>query len=346
MNTQASGQARITVAIPTRNRSQLLREALASVLRQSVEDLEVFVSDNASTDDTAEVVASFRDRRVHYTKLAHNIGLHGNVSRCLRRGRAPFITILQDDDLMLPGNLERKLAVLERHPNVGIAHASFQLIGPNGRIVKDVENWSQARDDMIEPGWLFIRRSMTHECRINMSAAMMRRSAVTEERFDEGDGLAPDFGLWLRIALRADVAFIAEPLTALRTHEGRESVRAGINVVKEDRHVSVFRRVALGQQVKGRFLDMATYNPREARELRRLSRDGARRELLRAVHRGSLPGRSPIVTLHLLLRAARIEPSVLRSSTAGTLLLSSLAGRRGRELMRWLLDRAPGVPAP
>jgi glycosyltransferase involved in cell wall biosynthesis len=346
MSTHVSDQARITVAIPTRNRSKLLREALASVLRQSVEDLEIFVSDNASTDDTAEVVASFRDRRVQYTRLAHNIGLHGNLSRCLRLGRAPFMVILQDDDLMLPGNLERKLAVLERYPNVGIAHASFQLIGPNGGIVKDVMNWSQARDDMIEPGQLFIRRSMTYECRINMSAAVMRRSAVTDERFDEADGLAPDFGLWLRIALGADVALIAEPLTALRIHEGRESVRAGINVVKGDSHVSVFRRVALAQQVIGRFLDGAGYGPREARELRRVSREGAREELLRAVKTGSLPKRSPIVTLRLLYEAARIEPRVLRSSEAGRALVASLLGRRGRELVRRLLNRAPGVSTP
>lgn len=62
-------QPRVTVAIPTRNRADLLRSCLKSVLDQSLQELEVHVSDNASTDDTAAAVASFDDPRVHYAPL-------------------------------------------------------------------------------------------------------------------------------------------------------------------------------------------------------------------------------------------------------------------------------------
>ena len=69
---------RVTVGIPTWNRSALLREALDSVLAQTLRDLEVYVFDDGSSDDTAEVVAGYDDPRVHYVR---NLGHPDNVTQ-------------------------------------------------------------------------------------------------------------------------------------------------------------------------------------------------------------------------------------------------------------------------
>jgi glycosyltransferase involved in cell wall biosynthesis len=97
------------VTIPTYNRAHLLREAIRSVLSQSVTDLEFVVSDNASTDDTAAAVASFDDSRIHYVRNDTNLGHLVNMSRGFQLGTAPFVTILPDDDIMLPESLKRKV---------------------------------------------------------------------------------------------------------------------------------------------------------------------------------------------------------------------------------------------
>jgi glycosyltransferase involved in cell wall biosynthesis len=110
---------RVTVSIPTYNRSGMLWEALGSVLSQSLGDIEVIVSDNASTDDTRAVVIGFGDPRIRYIRHEEQIARHENFSLCLRVGMAPYVTMLcdmapyvtmlYDDDLMLPANLERKI---------------------------------------------------------------------------------------------------------------------------------------------------------------------------------------------------------------------------------------------
>ncbi len=71
-------QPAVTVCIPTYNRRELLSRSLQSVLDQSLEDAEIIISDNASTDDTEEYVRSIGDPRVRYSRLPSNIGLFGN----------------------------------------------------------------------------------------------------------------------------------------------------------------------------------------------------------------------------------------------------------------------------
>src|SRR4051812_49422897 len=120
-----TSQPAVTVAIPTFNRAALLREAIASVLSQTFGDFEVIVSDNASVDQTADMVASFADKRLRYHRNTTNLGLVGNLNRCLSLARGTYITVIHDDDRMLPTNLERKVAALQRNPRLGFVHSRY-----------------------------------------------------------------------------------------------------------------------------------------------------------------------------------------------------------------------------
>ena len=84
----------VSVCIPTYNYARFLGSAIESVIAQTFEDFELIVSDNASTDDTQAVIASYDDPRIRAYRNDHNLGLFGNFSRCLelkkRRHRARF----------------------------------------------------------------------------------------------------------------------------------------------------------------------------------------------------------------------------------------------------------------
>ena len=64
---------KVTVCLPTYNRAHYLREAIESVLSQTFQDFELLICDNASTDETSEVVKSFRDARIRYVRHSRNI---------------------------------------------------------------------------------------------------------------------------------------------------------------------------------------------------------------------------------------------------------------------------------
>ena len=74
---------RISVCVPTYNNGRYLREALDSILGQSLQEFEIIVSDDASTDDTPAIVAQVRDERLRYVRQARNVGIAENRNRCL-----------------------------------------------------------------------------------------------------------------------------------------------------------------------------------------------------------------------------------------------------------------------
>ncbi|TLY35205.1 MAG: glycosyltransferase family 2 protein, partial [Nitrospirae bacterium] len=102
----------MSVCIPTRNRMEMLREAIESVLVQTFDDFELIISDNASTDRTEDVVGAFHDGRIRYVKLERDVGAIGNFNHCLGMARGRYVCILNDDDWMLPENLLQKARAL------------------------------------------------------------------------------------------------------------------------------------------------------------------------------------------------------------------------------------------
>src|SRR4249920_1379724 len=114
--------ATVTVAIPTYNRAALLRETLDSVLAQTHSNFRLVISDNASTDETADVVASYCDTRIEYVRREHNIGMNANFNRLIELTETEFLTLLPDDDLLYPDYLHSVLDVLQRNPLVGLVH--------------------------------------------------------------------------------------------------------------------------------------------------------------------------------------------------------------------------------
>ena len=73
--------AKITVGIPTFNRSRLLKQTIETVLAQTFTSFRLIVGDNASEDDTPDVVRSFGDERIDYVRSARNIGAIGSLNR-------------------------------------------------------------------------------------------------------------------------------------------------------------------------------------------------------------------------------------------------------------------------
>jgi len=98
---------RITVVLPTRERGDVLEKALATVTAQDYDALEIVVSDNCSTDRTREVVAAAGDPRIRYVNTGRRVSMTGNYEFALSHARPGWVTILGDDDGLMPGALHR-----------------------------------------------------------------------------------------------------------------------------------------------------------------------------------------------------------------------------------------------
>lgn len=214
------------MVVPTYNRSRWLQQTLDSILDQSFTDFVLLVSDNASDDDTHDVIERYMesDARVEYVRRPENIGWLRNFNAALATVTTEFVTIVNDDDLLRPGALERAMTALVAAPRVGLLHAALDVIGPDNRVVATDTNWTnRLTNDTYESGQQFIRRSMRYFSRVCPPSAVMRTSALPPVPFDPIDGPNSDVTLHLSIALAWDVLFLAASGVAWRTHDDQDS---------------------------------------------------------------------------------------------------------------------------
>jgi glycosyltransferase involved in cell wall biosynthesis len=206
------GTPLVSVCVPTRNHARYLGEAIASVLEQDVDGLEVLVHDDASADDTTKLVEQLKDPRVHYRRHPRPLGVAENRNTCLAAARGRYVAWLDADDSYLPESLARRLAVLEEHPEVGLVHGSFEVLDEDGA---PLLAWPAPFDgDAIEPGSTAFHELIASN-EITTSTVVARRSC--HERFHSG-GSSSDWEMWLRAALRGDVAYTGAPVARYRQH--------------------------------------------------------------------------------------------------------------------------------
>ena len=114
---------RVSVGLPVRNGENFIAETLTCFLEQTFTDLEVVISDNASTDRTAEICAEFaaRDPRVRYIRQPADIGAAENYNAVFEEARGELFTWTAHDDLRSPEWVARAVAALDASPESPVA---------------------------------------------------------------------------------------------------------------------------------------------------------------------------------------------------------------------------------
>lgn len=110
---------KLTIAIPTYNRSSKLSECVDRVIEYGKDlNIEIIISDNASTDNTQEVVERIKKNNpeISYYRNSENLGFDGNFLNCFEKAKGQYVWLLSDDDILLPGAIESVLVGLEKNP--------------------------------------------------------------------------------------------------------------------------------------------------------------------------------------------------------------------------------------
>ena len=116
----------LSICIPTYSRCDLLRQGLQAIAQQMTEiplgQVEIIVSDNASSDETSQIIERFNlespEICLHYFRQPENIGATRNVCFVAQAATGDFVYILSDDDILLPGSLKKIVSVIQAHPDL------------------------------------------------------------------------------------------------------------------------------------------------------------------------------------------------------------------------------------
>lgn len=216
----------ITVGIPTYNRSAWLAQTMRSVLTQSITSFQVIVSDNASTDDTEDVVRSFGDPRIRYVRSDHNIGRIRNINRLIELAETEFLVLLPDDDVLYPDHLATTVELLQRAESAGLVHTAFDLIDADSRTVRRVRPQRSQFPEFVERGDRVLERMMVSSWPIGFSSVAYRTEAIVAAGgLREDEEPFCDFQMWMRIALDWEFGYVDRPLAGFRVHAEQASAR-------------------------------------------------------------------------------------------------------------------------
>lgn len=124
----------VAICIPTYNQAQYLKFSVPSACRQTYQNLEVWVSDDASTDDTPKVMAELCEQfpQVRYYRQPHNLGTRDNPDWLMRQTTADFIVKFDSDDVLEPSYVETLVNLMIQYPQAGYAHGAVTEIGKDG----------------------------------------------------------------------------------------------------------------------------------------------------------------------------------------------------------------------
>ena len=199
----------MSVLLPVRDAAAHVTRALASVLDQTLADLEVVVVDDGSTDGTAALLDRVDDDRV---RVVHRpfAGLVASLNAGLALVRARYVARMDADDLCAPDRLARQVAFLDAEPDVVVVGSAFDVIDEDDRVVK-VEAMLPDDDDLRRE--LYLRNPFAH------GSVMLRADSLREVGgYRDGYVAAEDYDLWRRLATVGRLANLDAVLYHWRQH--------------------------------------------------------------------------------------------------------------------------------
>jgi glycosyltransferase involved in cell wall biosynthesis len=198
--------ASISLIIPTHSRPHLLPRAVESALAAGT-DVEVVVVDDASTDDTADVCRSMKG--INYIRLAHRQGVAGARNAGVLTSSAEYIAFLDDDDLRLPGSLDRQLAILRNTPGAALIYGQALIGGATDRFAHDRYPQPCPEGDVF---WQVVTQNF-----IPSGSVLFRRSCLSSTGLlDRSIAGIDDWDLWVRVAALSPVVALDEPVVIWR----------------------------------------------------------------------------------------------------------------------------------
>lgn len=222
------------------NYASYVGSAIESVLAQTLEDWELLVVDDCSTDDSWQVITGFTDPRIKAFRQVVNSGACAAYNLALSKAQGRYIACLDSDDIFMPTKLEKQAAFFAAHPDVGICGSFVSEIDDAGQAVagsSSYADWFNTTLDLNDPcSWLWAN----HLCH---SGAVVR-SAVHQQigDFDKHLVYTPDWQFWLRSLVQgARFQLIEEPLVGYRNH--------GSNITHKNRPAMVLEHAATSASV-------------------------------------------------------------------------------------------------
>ena len=199
--------------MPVYNTSAYLGEAIQSILTQTFSDFELIIIDDGSTDQSENILLSFKDSRIRHIKNEENSGLIYTLNKGIDLASASWIARMDGDDIALPERIQEQWLYIESHPETKVLATRVKLITENGT---DYGIWKEDEDIVASKD---IRSFLPKNNCLAHPTIMIRTELIKKYRYDQRQLHTEDYDLWLRLeADGIDIHKVDKPLLQHRIH--------------------------------------------------------------------------------------------------------------------------------
>lgn len=217
----------VSIVVPVFNGERYLRESLDSILAQTYEHTEILVMDDASTDGTPEIIASYGDR-ISYYRQPQNRGIYGNMNDGIARSQGEYIAIYHSDDVYHPRIVEREVEFMQSHPDAGAVFCKDIYINPEGQECGRFEFPPELRGGGVFEYAMILNTLLTRMNHIFRCPSCMVRASVYRDLGGYRDAEffnTSDLEMYLRISRHYPVGVVDEYLYSYRWGHGNSGQR-------------------------------------------------------------------------------------------------------------------------
>jgi glycosyltransferase involved in cell wall biosynthesis len=345
----------VSVLLATHDAGRFLRTAVASVLRQTFDGLELVVVDDGSRDATGELLGSLEDPRLVVLRNEEPQGLAASLNLALDHAQGRYVARLDADDVAMPRRLERQLERVSSGPPVAVLGSAALELDESGR-PGAIHTMPSGRDAVR---WHALFSSPFFHPSVLVDRDVLDAHAL---RYDAAFLESEDYDLWTRLLSVADGCNLPQPLVLYRSHPGQASNRR--RDVQRDFQLRValreISRVAPDLQVDGaelawqvgagepvgpdRLDDAVDAFLALVEAFERGGGRGIRESAARALGRAATgaPGKSGA---RAVARALALDPALLMDVAAGRARRTLSVRSARREAVDWLRQLEHGADA-
>lgn len=217
----------VSILIPTFNRADYLGFALDSALAQTYKNLEIIVHDDASTDSTPDLLATYHDPRLRVIRTEDNHGMLGGWNYIVREARGEYLKFLASDDLLGPTCVAELVQAALAHPTAALITCQRQFIDDHGKVIKKMgfANKNTVVSGVDHAHWIL---TTVRENKIGEPTAVLypRKLVKKVGGYDPQFSQFADFEYWIRLLAYGDLVYVNIPLCSFRVHAGSNTSAA------------------------------------------------------------------------------------------------------------------------
>lgn len=201
---------KISVVISVRNQEKYLIKAVQSILNQSYTNFELLIVDDASKDNSGNILKSIKDPRVKIITNSKHIGLTKSLNLAINKSTGEYIARMDADDISYPERLKTEMAFLEKHPEIALVGSWVELINEAGKRL----SLKRLPCTSLEIKNKLIKANQFYHPTLLIRKEVLLKYGLYDEKFE----YSQDYELILRIASHCQVANIPESLLMYRVN--------------------------------------------------------------------------------------------------------------------------------